>query len=368
MTAVKKATLLISSLAGGGAEGVCVTVANGLVEKGWQIDLVILHTKNAVYLNNLSHRVNLVVLNVNHARQASVPLLKYIWKNKPKNILVFNYELTVILIILRSLFRLNTKILARNINTFSKNTQQPVGFWKRVIVKPLINLFYCKADHIINQCYAMRDDLVNVYPQLESRTSVIYNPVSKRIEEYAKAGNLEKAGEQEYLLCVGRLEEQKAFHYAIEALAKLRNEYPALRLKIVGQGRLDSKLKQFAKTFCVADRVDFEGFQADLTTYYINAKATVVTSLYEGFPNVIIESITLGTPVVSFNCPSGPMEIIEPKVNGYLSLHLDVEDLVCKIKSVLENKEIGNLVRGTSIQFSSENILKKYEVTLLNHA
>tara|TARA_R100001129_G_scaffold179391_1_gene156162 strand:+ start:12370 stop:13470 length:1101 start_codon:yes stop_codon:yes gene_type:complete len=356
----KRVTLLISSLAGGGAEGVCVSVANGLVDQGWQVSLVMLHTEDSTYLGSLNSNVKVTILGVNHARNAPIHLLKYIWKNKPRKILVFNYELTVILIILRSLFKFKTKIIARNINTFSKNTKRAVGLWKRVVVKPLINYFYCKADHIINQCHAMRDDLLNVYPQLASRTSVIYNPVSKRIEEYAKEFNLEKRGKQDYLLCVGRLEEQKAFHYAIEAFAEIESMFPTLRLKIVGQGSLESELKQLAKKLRVADRVDFEGFQADIIFYYINAKMTLLTSLYEGFPNVLLESISLGTPVVSFDCPSGPREIIVEGKNGFLVRDKSVAHLSGKIGYILQNKFSSSIVSSTSTQFKTEQVIAKY--------
>ena len=110
---------MISSLCGGGAEGVCVSIANSFANNDWQVDLVILNLHDEVYLSRLSDKVNLVVLNVNHARYSMLPLLKYIYKNKIKTILVFNYELAVILVILRFILRLKIKIISRNINTLS---------------------------------------------------------------------------------------------------------------------------------------------------------------------------------------------------------------------------------------------------------
>ena len=123
------------------------------------------------------------------------------------------------------------------------------------------------------------------------------------------------------------MEKEKAFHHAIKAFAKLSNEFPKLRLKIVGKGSLEKKLKQIAKDYKVDDRVDFEGFQKNLIPYYIHAKATVLTSLFEGFPNVLIESIFLNTPVVAFDCNSGPGEIIKDGINGYLVKYQDVDEL-----------------------------------------
>ncbi|MCU7961485.1 MULTISPECIES: glycosyltransferase [unclassified Shewanella] len=356
----KKITLLISSLAGGGAEGVCVSVANGLADNGWQVNLVVLHTNNAAYLERVSPKVNLVVLGVNHARNVPLPLLRYIRKHKPAKLLVFNYELAVIAVMLRSVFRLKTKIIARNINTFSQNTAKPQGSWQRYIVKPLINHFYGKADHIINQCQAMRDDLVSVFPHLADKTSVIYNPVSKHVEDYAKTHDLTQVVKRDYLLCVGRLEKQKAFHYAIEGFAGIANDFPSLRLKIVGQGSLEQSLKQCAIDLGVADRVDFEGFQADMIPYYLHAKLTLLTSLYEGFPNVLIESITLGTPVIAFDCPSGPREIIQEGVNGYLVDYQSVSALETTCRTFLNKPIDSKSVQFSASRYLRNNVIKIY--------
>ncbi|WP_111640064.1 glycosyltransferase [Marinomonas shanghaiensis] len=361
----KKITLLISSLTGGGAEGVCVNIANGLADIGWQVDLVILHTNNAEYLSRVSGKVKLVVLGVHHARLAPLPLLRYIRVNKPSKILVFDYELAVIAVILRLLFHFTCKIVARNINTFSKRTGQLQGFWRRYIVRTLIRYFYGKCDHIINQCQAMRDDLVGVFPYLMSKTSVIYNPVAQCVENYANLHDLSTIEKQNYLLCVGRLERQKAFHYAIEAFAGIAQTREELRLKIVGKGSLEAPLRQLASDLNVADRVDFEGFQSDIVPYYLHAHATLLTSLYEGFPNALIESITLGTPVIAFDSPGGVCEIVKHAENGYLVKDFNLDDLKESIVDVLDGNIRFTNVCASSRNFMRTEIIKKYASVFL---
>jgi len=356
----KKVTFIISSLAGGGAEGVCVNVANGLTEEGWEVNLVVLHLNNAAYQDKISNKVNLVVLGVNHARYASLALLKYIYKYSPSIVLVFNYELPVMLVILRSLFRFKAKIFTRNINTLSQNQSQAKGFWLKYVVMPLVDKLYNKVDHIINQCEAMRDDLVSLYPHLSKKTSVIYNPVAKHIEDFAKSFDFNNVHKQDYILCVGRLEKQKAFHHAIQAFAGVASDFPNLRLKIVGKGSLELNLKQFAFDLGIDDRVDFEGFQKDLIPYYLYAKATLLTSLYEGFPNVLLESIGLGTPVVAFDCPSGPKEIIIADTNGYLVKDKCLNDFNNKLRLTLNKNWNISVILETIKPYYLNNIMHKY--------
>ncbi|WP_272694363.1 glycosyltransferase [Providencia sp. PROV036] len=357
---MKKITFFISSLSGGGAEAVCVNLANGLVCNGWQIDLVILNIHNEKYLKLLSSKVNLIVLNVDHARFSPIPLLKYIQKQKPEKILTFNYELTVLVVILRSLFRFPTKIIARNINTLSKKRQQYNGWWNKFIVKPLIDHFYCKADHIINQCQAMRDDLLTVFPQLKDQTSVIYNPVAKQVEEYNNEDCISPTIKQDYLLCIGRLEKQKAFHFAIQAFAELVKVHPKLRLKIIGQGSLENSLRQLTIKLKIENSVDFEGFQENVIPYYLGARATLLTSIHEGFPNVLIESISLGTAVVAFDCPSGPNEIIEEGKNGYLVEYMSIDSLIKSCNRILDNDINSKLIISTAQKYNSRSIIEQY--------
>jgi glycosyltransferase involved in cell wall biosynthesis len=325
----KKITFLISTLSGGGAEGVCVGMANIFAEKGWSVDLVVLNLKNEAYLNRLSNKVKLVVLNVNHARYAGFSLLKYINKNKVKTILVFNYELSVVLVILRKLLRLKVKIISRSISTFSAKMNQfyKLSNWDRFIVAPLIKAFFHRVDFVINQSNGMRDDLVFIYPHLKDYSTVIFNPIPLNLIEFAKNNDLSKIKKENYLLCIGRLETLKGFHHAIIAFAGIVKKYPYLRLKIVGKGSEEKKLKQLAIDNFVQDRVDFEGFKKNIIPYYLHARVTILPSLYEGYPNVLIESISMNTPVIAFDCPSGPNEIIMDGVNGYLVKNQDVDDL-----------------------------------------
>ena len=329
MSSEKKITLLISTLSGGGAEGVCVGIANSFAERGWLVNLVVLNLKNEAYVDRLSDKVNLFVLNVSHARYSGLALFRFIKKTKIKRILVFNYELSVVLVILRFLLKLEIKIISRNISTFSAKMNQfnELSRWDKYVVGPLIKYFYHRVNYVVNQSNGMHEDLINIFPQLYDKASVIFNPIPIHLIDYAVKNNLSKIKKENYLLCIGRLEKIKGFHHAIKAFAGIVNKYPYLRLKVVGKGSEEQRLKKIASDYAVTDRVDFEGFKKDIIPYYLHARVTILTSLYEGYPNVLIESISMNTPVIAFDCPSGPNEIIIDGRNGYLVKNQDVEDL-----------------------------------------
>lgn len=362
-----RVTFLISSLGGGGAEGVCINIANGLANRGWQVDLVVMNLINAQYTDRVSANINLVNLNVKNARYAFFALKSYLKTNRVKTVLVFNFELAVLCTLIRKLSLVKYNVIARNINTLSQKLNSPSSGWRKFVVMPLIKKFYYQVDHVINQCNAMEADLLRIFPQLQGRTSVIYNPVNQIIEDAAKDIDFANVKKEDYILCVGRLEKQKAFHYAVQAFALVSKHFPDLRLKIVGQGNLENELKDEAKKNGVFDKVDFEGFQKNMVPYYLGARCTLLTSLYEGFPNVLIESITLGTPVVAFDCPSGPSEIVEEGLNGYLAEYLDVKSLATKIKALLQKERQVETIVEHSKKYALENSFYEYKLLLENY-
>ncbi|MDA8791588.1 glycosyltransferase, partial [Candidatus Pelagibacter bacterium] len=338
-------------------------IANTFVKNGWQVDLVVLNLKNEAYLGRLSNKVNLVVLNVDHARFAAFSLLKYIYKNKINLFLVFNYELSVVLVLLRTIFKIKIKIISRNISTFSEKMIQfyRLSLWDRYVVAPLIKIFYHHVDYLINQSNGMRDDIISIYPKLTHKTEVIFNPIPIQLIDYANKNDLSKVKKENYLLCIGRLEKIKGFHHAIKAFAGIVKKYPYLQLKIVGKGSEESNLKQLAKDYSVSDKVDFEGFKKDIIPYYLKARVTILPSLYEGYPNVLIESISMNTPVIAFDCPSGPNEIIIDGRNGYLVKNQDVDDLKKKMLNFpydkFDYKDLVNSIKKNNIS----KVYKQYE-------
>ena len=361
----KEISIFIDSLRfNGGFETVCITVINGLFENNWHLKLLTLDPRGNENLKKINSAVKCEILNTKHVRKSFFQVLRWLSVNKPAKILVFGANFAVLLVILRFCFRMRFRIISRNVNTLSEKKRNTKSFWQNNIVHNLVFALYKHVDIIIAQSQGMKEDLLKNYGVADYKITVINNPIQKMIEEYHfNNGTLQKFY-YEYVLCVGKLQTQKAFHYAIEAFASIANDYPTLRLKILGQGNLERELKQQTHDLNISDKVDFEGHCHDIIPYYINARLTLLTSLYEGMPNVLIESIALGTPIVSFDCPCGPSEIIHDGINGYLVRYQDIKHLTECIRRALDRQWDSQAIKATANKFSSVKIIAEYEKVL----
>lgn len=355
----KKITFLINNLRGGGAENVCVTLANGFVGNGIDVDLVVLSLDGAVRDKDLDKKINLINLNTKNARKSFGTIKNYIQENKTKKILVFNFQLAILLVWMRLFFNMKFKLFARNINTLSKKAKNETSFWHKYMTHFLVKIFYKKVDLVICQSDGMAVDLIKNYHFKEDKIITINNPINQKVENYIKENpNAKMNTSDKMILFIGRLEKQKGLHYLLEAFSKLKNK--EVVLKILGKGSLELELKKLAKELKIEDRVIFEGFKTEIIPYILDAKAVVLTSLYEGFPNVLVESIALGTPVVSFDCQSGPSEIIEDGTNGFLVEYLNVEDLATMLDSALGQEWDEKVIKESAKKYSSDGIVSRY--------
>lgn len=355
---MSKIAMLISGLRNGGAEGVCVTLANGFVERGVEVKLVVLNLDGAVRIKDLDIRVKLTNLNLKNARKSFFLLREFIKENSIDNILVFNFQLTIMLVLIRICTTLNYKIIARNISTLSDKSKYETNLWHKYITHAITRLLYNKSDVIIAQSQGMADDLLANYRIKKEQVIIIHNPIKPEFELLLKEQPCFLSDNKNEILFVGRLNTVKGLEYILNAFSK--QDFSKYILRIVGDGELKQELQLLADKLGILERVIFEGFQPKTVSFFRNAQVTVLASLYEGFPNVLVESIAVGTPVVSFNCKSGPSEIIQDGVNGYLVKYLDVEDLAYKLKTALEKEWDKEKIKQTALRFESRLIIEQY--------
>ncbi|GAF87149.1 unnamed protein product, partial [marine sediment metagenome] len=167
------------------------------------------------------------------------------------------------------------------------------------------------------------------------------------------------------IVSVGRLFKPKGLPNLLDAL-KIVNKKKTVYLIIIGKGEEEKRLKVMAKKIGINDRVDFIGFKHNPFKYIANADLFVLSSLWEGCPNTLLEAMACRTPVVSTDAPYGPAEIIEDSVNGYLVPVADSSRLAEKILYVLDNlNKQDNVIREArekiEKKFSIHKMTRRYE-------
>ena len=128
-----------------------------------------------------------------------------------------------------------------------------------------------------------------------------------------------KLSDRPVIACVGRLTAQKGFDYAIRIFRIVQNKIPMARLIIVGDGPEKEALMDLTRSLALFDNVSFVSRMDDLTSIYVTSTILLFPSRYEGFPNVLAEAMAHGLPAVAFDCLTGPADLIEHGVNGYLA-------------------------------------------------
>ncbi len=188
---------------------------------------------------------------------------------------------------------------------------------------------YRLADRIVVQT-----DRARAYfgPALAARTVRIPNPVPARATTIAPGGD--------GVVAMGRLDRQKGFDLLLEAFARAAASRPGIRLTIWGEGPERPALEALRDRLGLRDAVRLPGVTRDPEGAIREADAFVLSSRYEGFPNVLCEALAAGVPAIAFDCPAGPSEILDGGRAGVLVPAGDVDALAAAVGRVLDDPEL----------------------------
>ncbi|PST96927.1 hypothetical protein C9I87_00395 [Photobacterium iliopiscarium] len=331
----KNIDLFIDAIRKGGAERVCVNYANYLVDNGYKVRIVIFKEYEDSYIDLLDDRVEIISLGC-HDASSMIKKIKSTKFTFSETVMAFNHQMSIALWFYRQFSsKEKFKLIARNVNYLSRDLHTSKNSIKKWVTILLTKIIYRRIDCFIAQCNDMKNDMVNYLSVPESKITVIYNPVSTSIY---KKENIEKDID---VLFVGRISKQKGLPYLVSVIDSIIDKVGA-KVCIVGKGVLEDELDK--ELSIIEKKYNIEILRVrttnDVNGYYNRAKATILTSLYEGYPNVLAESLTAGTPVVSFDCQSGPDEIIRDGINGYLVPCFNTEVFVDKLELVLNGEKL----------------------------
>jgi len=356
--------IVLPDLRGGGAEKVCINLAHDWILRGHKVTFVLMK-KRGKFLNNVSKKIKIINLNKNRIRNLFFPLLNFFVKKKPDITLVQMWPLTSIAVLswLAS-FKKGKLILVDHIH-LSTSVKKELLFPKKIF-EIIINLTYKFSSKIIVVSRGVKSDLVKVNKNLSKKIKVIYNPIIKKNNKKKfinKNSLLAKKiwGENvsNRILSVGSLKIQKDYFNLIKAFSLLKNLNKS-KLLIVGNGPLKNDLKKYVQELDLREKIFFVNFKKNLDVFYQTADLFVVSSRWEGFSNVIVESLGFGLPVVSTNCKSGPSEILKNGKYGTLvpiQKPLKLSEAIFKNLKKKHNKE--KLI-NRSLDFEISKISNQY--------
>jgi glycosyltransferase involved in cell wall biosynthesis len=369
VTTRRRVLLLIPSLRGGGAERVVVTLLRYLDRSQFQLALAVVDLRESAYRADVPPDVELIDLQCTRVRYALLKIVGLIWRRRPDVVLSTLGHLNLALAMLRPLLPNGVRYIARETSVVSENLK---GYAHPRLWGWAYRRFYARFDVVVCQSAGMWDDLIAHFDFPLIKAVIIHNPVdTERIRRLAAAvistdyePPASHADAAPHLVAVGRLSHAKGFDLLIEALAKCDDRRP--RLTLLGEGLLRPALEQLARQRGVADRVRFAGFQKNPYPFFVQADAFVLSSRWEGFPNVVLEALACGTSVIAMPCPGGVAEIAELAGGVLLASAIDAESLSVAIKRFIDGEaRTGGI---TLTPFHVDKIVEQYQSLLIDEA
>lgn len=372
-----KLGILIYSLAGGGAERAVSHLTSYCFKNNIDVELILMNTTIAFELPKgiKIHFIEKSQGNENGIMKAlKIPFLTYKYSRLVKKLkithsLSFLTRPSFINILASKSTFYNFKVIT-NERAFPSLQYSYKGF-QSTFNKSLIRSLYKKSDLVISNSFENAKDLLDNFEVPSDKLKVIHNPIDldniKAIKTNASLFDLELFN----IITVGRLDKGKNHELLIRAIHQSQN--PLLRLYIFGIGEMQQELEQLIDELNLINQVTLMGFDPNPYQYLKAASLFIFGSNHEGFPNVLLEAMACGLPILTTNCQSGPSEIMKLKDlkddlmitdYGILVPIKNIELMAKGINYFVEHPNFGincrknNLIRVKD--FEKNKILKEY--------
>jgi len=311
MSEARRLAVLISFSGAGGVERMVLNLIEGIAARGVAVDLLAIRADSA-HLGELPQGVRLLDLGVRHSALAVLPLVRYLRRQRPDALLVAKDRAIRAAALARRLAGWRGRLVGRlgtNL-TAALGEHSAVARWLRTAP---MRVLYRGVDQIVAVSEGVAEDTRRITGLPARRVVVVRNPVvTPQLADLAAAPSphpwLDMPG-LPVILGAGRLTEQKDFATLLRAFALVQTKRPS-RLLILGEGRLRGPLETLAGELGVSGQVALPGFSPNPYAWIARAALFVLSSAWEGSPNVLTEALALGIPAVATDCPSGPRELL----------------------------------------------------------
>lgn len=353
--------LFLPTLTAGGIERCFLNLASGFIGKGYEVDLIVADYRGALTAE-IPSQANLVNLKVGRVSHSILPLVRYLRRNEPDVVLSGHMHCNLVVVWSVYLSLVSTKVAVGVHSPHSKSEESASGV-RPQFVRIGYPFTYKMADYIIAVSRGVKIDIIETTRIPEDEVSVISNPVDiKTIQEQSEI-QVDHSWFSDYqvILGVGRLSPEKDFSTLIDSFKNINRQITDTRLIIVGNGDEMSKLKERTKKLELENKVDFLGHDNNPYKYMAEADIFVLSSKWEGFGYTLVESMAVGTPVISTNCPYGPSEILSAGDYGQLVPVGNAKTLANAIVSQLNNPSNSQKLIERANEFSIGKIVDQYE-------
>ncbi len=353
--------LVIDSLRGGGAERQISQMANYWARKGWAVTLASWSSSEVPDFYELDPGVTREHLDIwSFARRRERPLvaaMRSIWRLArlirrihPDVVLSFSEASNVLAVAACKATRTRCVVANRQNPDFVMSAKR---HWRIPVA-----IAYANAASVVVQTKAAAQWMKEKFGL---RCEVIPNALRDLL---TPSGLRQKT-----VVCVGRLDEHKGHDILIRAFEKLRDAHRDWRLVIVGDGSMKQSLEALCNELNIREHVEFAGASSNVESWMESAGIFVLPSWHEGFPNVLIEAMAMGAPVISADCPYGPSEIITDNRDGRLVPVGDIEQLAVAmadlIASPAQRQELGLRALDVRSRYRQDAVMALWQDVVL---
>lgn len=354
--------VLVSFSGEGGVERMILNLVNALAEQGVRLDLLLIRTRSK-HLEALHPAINRIDLGSRHTATSLLPLARYLKQVRPPALLAAKDRAGRIAVLARMLAGAHSTRLVMRLGTNLTAALAHKSPWRMRLRRLPIRLLYPYLERIIAVSEGVRQDTLSVSGIDPDKVVVVRNPViTPRLQQDAATSPPHpwlRDSKEPVILGAGRLTQQKDFPSLLEAFARVRKTRPC-RLIILGEGRQRENLQQRAAELGIQEHLAMPGFTPNPYVYMGHAQLFVLSSRWEGSPNVLTEAMALGVPVVATDCPSGPREILDEGRIAPLVPVGDVDALAQAMTRILDHPPNRESLQNAVTEYHADCSARRY--------
>ena len=359
----RKIALILSSLSGG-VGMVRLTLAREFLSLGYKVDIV-LANRNSRLLSEVPPECGVYWLNASRPRGIPGEIGKYLLSHHPDGLIAASWPMSVSAILAARVCRRRLRVVVSEHTDF--RTSPTITSKDKLLLRTMGRHLYRRANGVVAVSSGVAQGLHAATGLPEERISIIQNPV--RNAEDTEVAESDSSlfswwcSVPHRLLAVGNMVPEKDYDVLLQAMARLCVDH-TYKLIILGDGRLKAEVDSRIEELGLKEFVRTPGYKENPFPFYKRASLFVMSSCNEGWPNVMLEAMSCGAPIVSTDCQSGPAEILQGgKLGALVPVGAPIE-LADAINAETKRSHDSQTSMTRAAEFSAKVVAQRYEKLL----